>query len=146
MAILFGVLALVGSLFGAIVFGWGGVGAVALFAALAVLFQVLKNKKLEEGERKKKAGIVLGIIGVVIVLAGQLGIIGFADSLKADAEKLGDVPIVVAGAEGMKKFGFMGFAAYAVDAKPEGMSDDDFADEMKRQLDRANSVYDDKLK
>ena len=96
MAILFGVLALVGSLFGAIVFGWGGVGAVALFAALAVLFQVLKNKKLEEGERKKKAGIVLGIIGVVIVLAGQLGIIGFADSLKADAEKLGDVPIVVA--------------------------------------------------
>ena len=142
MAVLFGVLAIIGGSIGAILWGWAGVGTVAVLAALAVLFQVLKNKKLEEGMRKGKAGIILAIIGVVIVLLGQLGVMGFADSLKKDAEKLGDVPIVVAGAEGMKKWGFVGYITGAVDARPEGMSDDDFADEMKRQFERASSYYD----
>ena len=141
MAIFFGVLAIIGGAFGAMVCGWAGVGIVAFFAALAILFQVLKNNKMEEGARKGKAGFILGIIGVVISLLGQMAVMSFADSLKKDAEKLGDVPIVVAGAEGMKKWGFMGYVTGTMDAKPEGMTDDEFAEEVKRQFERATSSY-----
>ena len=67
MAILFGILAILAGFMGAWMAGWFGVGFTVILGALAIVFTVLKNKKLPEEEPRKKAGIVTGIIGIVLV-------------------------------------------------------------------------------
>ena len=127
MVIAFGVLAVVLALFGPFLIGWVGFAIVAVLAGLAIFFQIRKNSLVEEGGRKKKAGLVLGIIGAVLALLIQIGLMGVADKIKEQANKMGDEFAVVAYAsDGFKTLGIVGFLSKAMDKKPEGMSDQDF--------------------
>lgn len=137
MVILFGVLSIVVGALGGLLIGWAGVGVAAVFGALAIFFQIRKNGNLEEGQRAKKAGIVCGIVGIVIAILGQIAIMGYADKLKEQADKMGEeAKYVSIGADGFKTFGIMGFLSKAMDAKPSGTSDEDFAKQLTDELDK----------
>ena len=133
MVVAFGILAIVAAVIGTLVVGWIAVGIAAVFAALAIGFQIKKNNQAGEGERKKVGGIIMGAIGVAIALLIQFGLMSFADKLKAEADKQNST-YVSAGAEGFKSLGVIGFVSKAMDAKPAGMSDKEFSDLLSDEL------------
>jgi len=138
MATAFGVIAIVVSLFGAFLAGWIGVGVVVVLAGLAIFFRIRKNK-LDAEAPKKKGAIVCGIIAIVIGLITQFGMSAYAGKLKEVADELGDVPYVSAAADGFKTLGFLGFMTKAMEHKPENMTDTQFGEELKNQLDKVSS-------
>ncbi len=140
MALALGIIALILGTMGAIVAGWLGVGIVAVLGGLAIFFQIKKNKSLGEAEKRKRGGMICGIIGIVIVFLGQVGMIGLADKVKDAAVKDGNAEYIVAGADGLKSMGVIGLLTKAMDAKPEGVSDQQFYDDLKEQTDRISKV------
>ena len=133
MAVLFAILALAAGIVGTVLTGWIGFGISVLLAVIAIAIRVNKNKN---EDRPRHGSIVLAVIAIIAGILTQVVMMSLADGIKTDAEELGDVPYVVAVAEGMKKFGIIGFANSAAEKKPADMSDDAFADELKRQMDR----------
>lgn len=136
MALALGIIAIILGALGAILAGWLGVGIVAVLGGLAIFFQMKKNKSLGEGEKRKLGGMICGIIGIVIVFLGQIGMIGLADKMKDVAEKDGNAEYIVAGADGLKSMGIIGMVNSAIKAKPEGVTDQQFLDDLKEQSDR----------
>ena len=135
LATVFGALSIVIGLLGAFLAGWIGVCIVVIFGAVAIFFRIRNNKADPEGPQKKSA-IVCGIVGIALALITQIGVAIYAGRLKADADKMGDVPLVSAGADGLKTLGFFGLYSAASEARPAGMSDDDFGKELKIQLEK----------
>ena len=143
MATVFGVISIVLGLLGSFLIGWIGVAIVVVFGAVAIFFRIKKNKA-EPEERQKVAAIVCGIIGIVLALITQIGVSVYAGRLKDAAVEAGDAPFVVAGADGLKTLGFMGFFADAIKEKPDEMSDEEFGNQLKDQVDRMTKLLSDK--
>ena len=132
MATAFGIIAIVVGLIGAFVAGWVGIGIAAVFGAIAIIFRIKKNKA---EQTTKIAGIVLGIVGIVLGLLTQFAIGSFADKLKSKADEIGEeAALVSAGAPGFKTLGVIGFISKASDAKGD-MNDTEFGEALKNQLD-----------
>jgi len=127
MALALGIIALVVGLIGPWLAGWICVAVAVILGGLAIFFQIRKNQQAGEEGPKKKAGMVCGIIGLVLCFVGQFTVMGIADKIKAQAEKMGDDgAYVLAGIDSMKTTGIIGFLSKAMDAKPEGMSNDEY--------------------
>lgn len=135
MIILFNVLAMIAALLGVFLIGWIGVGLAAVFGALAIFFVIRRNKMVEEGGKKKIAGLIVGAVAIVLSFLTQMGLSSAAVSIKEQADEK-QLYIVSAGAEGMKTLGFVGFISEAVKVKPADLTDDQFIDEMKKQFDQ----------
>jgi hypothetical protein len=133
MAIAFGIISIVLGVIGGFMAGWVGAGIAAAFGGLAVFFCIRKNKQSED-QRKRFGSMVCGIIGIALAFLLQLGIMSFADKLKEEATKVGDVPYVVAGADGFKNLGFIGFMSSALKEKPADMSDSEFSKVLQDQM------------
>ena len=137
MAGVFGAFSIAFGLLGSFLAGWIGVGIVVIFATVAIIFRIKKNKADPEGPQKVSA-IVCGIIGMVLAIITQIGVGAYASKMKDAAAELGDVPLISAGADGFKTLGIMGFVSMAADAKPSGMSDSDYTKELEAQLNKVN--------
>ncbi len=90
MAILFGVLAIIGGLLLPMLFGWVGFAIPVAFGVLAIIFTILKNKKRkEQGLPRSIGGLVCGIIGIVLaaLLIGGLNIA--VGKIRNEMEKYG---------------------------------------------------------
>lgn len=140
MALAFGIIALVVAVFGVLIAGWVSVGIAVVLGALAIFFQIKKNKELEEGARRKKAGMVCAIIGIVLALIAQFGLMGVADKMKEAAEKDGNAPLLAAGSEGLKTLGVIGVYMKAKEVKPADMTDEQFLDALKEETDRVGKL------
>ena len=134
MAIVFGALSIAFGLLGSFLVGWIGVGVVVAFAAIAIIFRIRANKMNPDGPQKISA-IVCGIVGLVLAIITQIGVSAYAGKMKDTANQMGDVPLISAGADGLKTLGILGFYSTAMDAKGS-MSDKEFEDELKVQLDK----------
>lgn len=137
MAIAFGIISIVLGVIGGFIAGWVGAGIAAAFGGLAIFFCIRKNKQSED-QRKRFGSMVCGIIGIALAFLLQLGIMSFADKLKEEATKVGDVPYVVAGADGFKNLGFIGFMSNALKQKPADMSDTEFGEILKDQMSKVS--------
>ena len=144
MATAFGVIAIVLGVLGSFIAGWVGVGIVAIFGGLAIFFRIKKNKEAEaaseNGEAygsKRYGAIVCGIIGIILAVIIQFGIISFANRLKETASQMQGVELVTTGADGFKSLGIIGFISKASDAKGS-MSDTEFGDQLKEQLEKVS--------
>ena len=135
MATVFGVLALVLGLIGPWVAGWICVALAAVFGGLAIFFQIRKNRQMGEEGPKKKGGMICGIIGIVLCFIGQFTVMGMADKIKEQAQKMGDeASYVLSGIDGMKSTGIIGFIVKAMDAKPADMTDEEYSKQLTDQL------------
>ncbi|MBQ9872810.1 MAG: hypothetical protein IJM27_12900 [Eubacterium sp.] len=130
MSILFGILAILAGFVGAWMAGWFGVGFTVILGALAIVFTVLKNKKLPEEEPRKKAGIVTGIIGIVLVFLMQLAVISVGNTMMEKDEK--EFPILRECGESFKVSGFIGMANH-IQEKGYTM------DELQKEVDKWNA-------
>ena len=139
MATALGVIAIIIGLIGSFIAGWVGVGIVVVLAGLAILLRVKKNKEAEEGQ-KKMGAIVCGIVGIFLAIVTQIGMGSFANKLKETADQMGpEVSLISSGAEGFKSLGIIGFISKAMDAKPADMTDTQFGDELKTQLEKVSN-------
>ena len=130
-------------LLGSFLAGWIGVALVVIFAAVAIIFRIKKNKADPEGPQKVSA-IICGIVGVILAVITQIGVSAYATKMKDAATELGDVPMISAGADGFKTLGIMGFVSMASDARPSGLSDDAYTKEFEAQLNRVNDKINNK--
>ena len=137
MVIAFGVIAIVFGSIGPFVAGWIAVGIAVVFGGLAIFFQIRRNSKLEEGAKRKKAGLICGIIGIALSGFGQIATINYADKLKAAADSLGEEAKEVSlAADGFKTMGMIGFLTKALDYRPEGMSNDDYLKQLTDEFEK----------
>lgn len=134
MATVFGALSIALGLLGSFLIGWIGVGIVVVFALIAIIFRIRKNKANPD-EPQKISSIVCGIIGLVLAIITQIGVSAYAGKMKDTAIQMGDVPLIAEGAAGLKTLGLLGFYSTAMDAKGD-MSDTEFENELKIQLDK----------
>ena len=138
MGLVFGIISIVVGLFAAWVAGWFGVGLVVILGGLGILFTILTNKKLPEDGRKRFGGILTGVTGILIGSVMMAGLMNVADSLRQEAAKYDDVPYAAKALDGLKTGGFLGYVTSAANARPEDMSDSEYEDELKREIEKIN--------
>ena len=131
MAILFGVLAIITAFFLPFLFGWVGFVIPMVFAALAIVFNILKNKKNAEQELPKtKAGLVCGIVGAVLAILMILGLQAATGKIKSEMEKYGvsHFPILEKTVDKLGSGGLVGMIITAKDEAAKGI------DELKKEF------------
>ncbi len=131
MGLVFGIISIVVGFFAAWIAGWAGFITVAILAILAVVFTILKNKKLGEDEKKKKGGIITGIIGLVLGFLMMLAVMGIGDKMKKDINA-NDYPILSQVCDSFSTGGVMGMVSKVQDL---GLSTDD----LQKELDKWSS-------
>ncbi len=131
MALAFGIISLALAFLAELIAGWVGFAVVALFAVLAIVFTVMQNKKAEEGVPKKKAGIVLGVIGIVIGLLFS-AMVSYLGGLMRDKAKELDCNMVVEVSEGFANLGIIGMGLKASEL---GYDTPEKKAELERQMD-----------
>ena len=138
MGLVFGIISIVVGLFAGWVAGWYGVGVVVILAGLGIFFTIRANKNLPEDGRKRIGGIITGVTGILIGAVMMAGLMNVADRLIQEADKYSDVPYASKALSGLKSGGFLGYVMSAANAKPAEMSDSEYADELKREIDKIN--------
>ena len=136
MAILFGVLAIITGLLLPFLLGWIGFAIPMVFAALAILFNILKNKKNAEQELPKtKAGLVCGIVGAVLAVLMIAGLQGATGLIKNKMEQYGvsHFPILEKTIDKLGSGGVVGMVITAKDEAKKGI------DELKKEFDNLQS-------
>ncbi len=130
MALLFGILAIITGLFLPILFGWIGFAIPTVLGVLAIVFAILKNKKLaEDGQRKRVAGFVCGGIGILIAALMIAGMNVATKKLKTKMEAYGvsHFPILEKSIDKLGSGGIVGVIVYAkneVDANMDKLKDE----------------------
>ena len=143
MALLFGILAIITGLFLPILFGWIGFAIPTVLGVLAIVFAILKNKKLaEDGQRKRVAGFVCAGIGILIAALMIAGMNVASKKLKAKMEEYGvsHFPILEKSVDKLGSGGIVGVIVYAkneVDANMDKLKDE--FDLLKQYMDGALS-------
>ena len=118
MAILFGVLAILTGFLLPFVFRWIGFAVPVVFAVLAIVFTILKNKKAEAEERSKsKAGYVCGIIGILLAILGMIMLNVLSGKFRSAMDQYGvnNYPVLDKSIEKFANGGLYGVIAYARD-------------------------------
>jgi len=129
MALVFGILAIFIGFFAPWVAGWAGFGVAAVLGALGIFLCIRYNSKKAEELPKKAGGMICGIIGIALAFLMQLALMGVSKTLKEQAEKIGDCPIITSCADSLKNLGVVGLVAEVTD---KGFNTDD----MQKELDR----------
>lgn len=143
MALLFGILAIITGLFLPILFGWIGFAIPTVLGVLAIVFAILKNKKLaEDGQRKRVAGFVCAGIGILIAALMIAGMNVATKKLKTKMEAYGvsHFPILEKSIDKLGSGGIVGVIIYAkneVDANMDKLKDE--FDLLKQYMDGALS-------
>ena len=143
MALLFGILAIITGLFLPLLFGWIGFAIPTVLGVLAIVFAILKNKKLaEDGQRKRVAGFVCGGIGILIAALMIAGMNVATKKLKTKMEEYGvsHFPILEKSIDKLGSGGIVGVIIYAkneVDANMDKLKDE--FDLLKQYMDGALS-------
>ncbi len=117
MMLLFGILAIILGLLLPFLFGWIGFTIPTVCGTLAIVFNILKNRKMKaEGSRRRVAGFVCGGIGILIAALLMAGLNAATDKLKKEMAKYGadkNFPILEKSIDRLASGGVVGMIIYA---------------------------------